>query len=135
MKLASLIFSVSQSTWSPAEQLAPLAAKLSSRQSSVDSSDLPLGVAEDDGLGDGQRVVQVTQSVKLPLLPLHGNEELLDPLQGQLITEGAGLPTEAERERERLVSGDSCDQSRGQRSPRATRMFHPPQQSAVGVAD
>lgn len=53
-------------------------------------SDLPLGVAEDDGLGDGQGVVQVTQGVELPLLPLHGNEELLDPLQGQLITEGAG---------------------------------------------
>lgn len=47
---------------------------------------LSLGVAEDDGLCDGQGVVQVTQGVKLPLLSLHGDEELLDPLQGQLIT-------------------------------------------------
>lgn len=47
---------------------------------------LSFGVAEDDGLCDGQRVVQVTQGVKLPLLSLHGDEELLDPLQGQLIT-------------------------------------------------
>lgn len=49
---------------------------------------LPLGVAEDDGLRDGQRVVQVAQGVKLPLLSLHGHEELLDALQGQLVTEG-----------------------------------------------
>lgn len=93
MKLASLIFSVSQSTWSQREQLARLAAKLSCWKTSVGGcgSDLPLGVAEDDGLGDGQGVVQVTQGVELPLLPLHGNEELLDPLQGQLITEGAGF--------------------------------------------
>lgn len=48
---------------------------------------LSLGVAEDDGLCDGQGVVQVTQGVKLPLLSLHGDEELLDPLQSQLITE------------------------------------------------
>lgn len=61
-------------------------------------SDLPLGVAEDDGLGDGQGVVQVTQGVELPLLPLHGNEELLDPLQGQLIAEGAERRARAERE-------------------------------------
>lgn len=60
-------------------------------------SDLPLGVAEDNGLGDGQGVVQITQSIKLPLLPLHGHKELLDPLQGELITEGAGLHTAADR--------------------------------------
>ncbi len=47
---------------------------------------LPLGVAEDDGLGNGERVVQVTQCVELPLLPLHRHEELLDALQRQLIT-------------------------------------------------
>lgn len=55
---------------------------------SVCVSDLPLGVAEDDGLCDGQGVVQVTQSVKLPLLSLHSHEELFDPLQSQLVTEG-----------------------------------------------
>lgn len=49
---------------------------------------LPLGVAEDDGLCDGQSVVQITQSVKLPLLSLHSHEELLYTLQSQLITGG-----------------------------------------------
>lgn len=48
--------------------------------------DLAFGVAEDDGLRDGQRVVQVTQCVKLPLLSLDGHEKLLDPLQCQFIT-------------------------------------------------
>ena len=47
---------------------------------------LTLGVAEDDGLGDGESVVQVTERVELPLLPLHGYEELLDALQCQLVT-------------------------------------------------
>ncbi len=49
-------------------------------------SDLPLGVAEDDGLCDGQGVVQITQSVKLPFFSLHSHEKLLDPFQSQLIT-------------------------------------------------
>lgn len=49
---------------------------------------LPLGVAEDDGLRDGQGVVQITQSVELPLFSLHGNKELFDPLQRELITKG-----------------------------------------------
>ena len=47
---------------------------------------LTLGVAEDDGLGDGESVVQVAERVELPLLPLHGYEELLDALQCQLVT-------------------------------------------------
>lgn len=41
---------------------------------------LSLGVAEDDCLGDGEGVVQVAQRVKLPLLLLHRNKELLDAL-------------------------------------------------------
>ena len=49
-------------------------------------TDLPLGVAEDDSLRDGEGVIQVTQGVKLPLLPLYCHEELLDALQSQLIT-------------------------------------------------
>ena len=40
------------------------------------------GVAEDDGLGDGQRVIQVAQRVKLPLLLLYCHEELLDAGSG-----------------------------------------------------
>mmetsp|Transcript_25686 Transcript_25686/g.40436 ORF Transcript_25686/g.40436 Transcript_25686/m.40436 type:complete len:375 (-) Transcript_25686:246-1370(-) len=42
-------------------------------------------VAVDDGLGDGQRLVQVAQRVQLPLLALHRHIELLDALQGQLV--------------------------------------------------
>lgn len=30
--------------------------------------DLPASVAEDHGLGDGQRLIQVTQGIQLPLL-------------------------------------------------------------------
>mmetsp|Transcript_11725 Transcript_11725/g.20926 ORF Transcript_11725/g.20926 Transcript_11725/m.20926 type:complete len:393 (-) Transcript_11725:493-1671(-) len=42
-------------------------------------------VAVDDGLGDGQRLVQVAQRVQLPLLALHRHIELLDALQGELV--------------------------------------------------
>lgn len=52
------------------------------------TSDLSLRVTEDDGLCDGECVVKVTQCVKLPLLSLHGNKELFNSLQSQLITEG-----------------------------------------------
>lgn len=47
---------------------------------------LPLGVAEDDRLSDGQGVVEVTEGVKLPLFSLHRHKKLLDAFQGQLIT-------------------------------------------------
>lgn len=48
---------------------------------------LSLCVAEDDRLCDGQGVIEVTECVKFPLLLLYGNKELLDALEGQLITE------------------------------------------------
>lgn len=47
--------------------------------------DLSAGVAEDDGLGDGDGLVQVGESVKLPLFLLNSNVELLDTLQGKLV--------------------------------------------------
>ncbi|KAI6772526.1 hypothetical protein HG530_003484 [Fusarium avenaceum] len=47
--------------------------------------DLSAGVAEDDGLGDSDGLVQVGKSVKLPLLLLNSNVELLNTLQGKLI--------------------------------------------------
>lgn len=53
---------------------------------SVCGTDLSLGVAEDDRLRDGQRVVQITQCVELPLFSLYSHEELLNALQRQLIT-------------------------------------------------
>ena len=37
-------------------------------------------------MGNSESVVEVAQSVELPLLSLHSNEELLDALQGQLVT-------------------------------------------------
>ena len=37
-------------------------------------------------LSDSECIVQVTECIKLPLLPLDSNEELLDPLQRQLVT-------------------------------------------------
>lgn len=96
MKLASLIFSVSQSTWNThvhghRQCLAVMRSYMTDVEKagvawSHPHTHLSFGVAEDDGLCDGQGVVQVTQGVKLPLLSLHGDEELLDPLQGQLIT-------------------------------------------------
>ena len=39
---------------------------------------LPLGIAEDDCLRNGQSVVEITQGVKLPLFLLYGHKELLD---------------------------------------------------------
>mmetsp|Transcript_43107 Transcript_43107/g.77520 ORF Transcript_43107/g.77520 Transcript_43107/m.77520 type:complete len:280 (-) Transcript_43107:428-1267(-) len=46
---------------------------------------LAAGVAVDDGLGDGERFVQITEGVKFPLLLFDGNVKLLDTLKGQLI--------------------------------------------------
>jgi hypothetical protein len=47
--------------------------------------DLPAGVAEDDSLGNGDGLVQVGESVELPILLLNGNVELLDTFEGKLI--------------------------------------------------
>lgn len=46
---------------------------------------LPTGVAEDDGLGDGDRLVEIREGIQLPLLLLDSNVELLDTLEGKLI--------------------------------------------------
>lgn len=51
-----------------------------------DLTHLSLGVAEDDSLSDGQSVIQIAQCIKLPLLSLNSNEELLDTVQCQFIT-------------------------------------------------
>lgn len=48
--------------------------------------DFPASVAEDDGLGDGNSLVQIAKSVELPLLLLYRDVELLDTLEGQLVT-------------------------------------------------
>jgi hypothetical protein len=43
-------------------------------------------VAENDGLGDGQSIIEIAKSVEFPLLLIDLNEELLDSFQCQLIT-------------------------------------------------
>lgn len=45
--------------------------------------DLSTGVAEDDGLGNGDSLVQVGESVELPVFLLNGNVELLDTFEGE----------------------------------------------------
>mmetsp|Transcript_39530 Transcript_39530/g.86102 ORF Transcript_39530/g.86102 Transcript_39530/m.86102 type:complete len:348 (+) Transcript_39530:319-1362(+) len=44
------------------------------------------GVGEDHALCDGKRLVEIAQSVQLPLLTLNVHVELLDTLKGQLVT-------------------------------------------------
>ena len=74
---------------------------------------LPLRVAEDDGLRDRQRVVEVAERVKLPLLPLHGHEELLDALQRQFVAldeDPDGVGHELARHLEDLVRQGGGDE-------------------------
>lgn len=47
--------------------------------------DLAAGVTEDDGLGDGDGLVEIGEGVELPLLLLDSNVELLDTLEGKLL--------------------------------------------------
>lgn len=47
--------------------------------------DLSAGVAEDNGLGDGDSLVQVGEGVELPVLLLDGDVELLDTFEGKLV--------------------------------------------------
>mmetsp|Transcript_8644 Transcript_8644/g.17906 ORF Transcript_8644/g.17906 Transcript_8644/m.17906 type:complete len:289 (-) Transcript_8644:672-1538(-) len=47
---------------------------------------LSLCVAENDSLCDGESIVQIAQSIELPLFTLHCHEELTDSLESQLIT-------------------------------------------------
>ena len=72
--------------------------------------DLSAGVAEDDSLGDGDRLVQVGQSVELPLLLLNSNVELLDTLEGKLILldqDTDGVTHEAGRDLEDVLGHGS----------------------------
>ena len=47
--------------------------------------DLSPGVAVNDGLGDGERLVEIAEGVELPLLAVNGDVELLDTLEGKLV--------------------------------------------------
>ena len=46
--------------------------------------DLPAGVAEDDGLGDGNGLVEIGQGVQFPVLLFNSNVELFDTFEGKL---------------------------------------------------
>lgn len=48
--------------------------------------DLAAGVAEDNGLSDGDRLVQVAKGIQLPFLFLYCDVELLDTFESQLVT-------------------------------------------------
>ena len=78
VKFASRIFSASQSTCKVRRYFKKLVI--------CESTNLALGVTEDNSLCDGQRIVEIAKSIKLPLLLLNGNEELLDTLKGKFIT-------------------------------------------------
>ena len=47
--------------------------------------DLSAGVAEDDSLGDGDSLIEIREGVKLPLLLLNSDVELLDTFEGKLL--------------------------------------------------
>ena len=47
--------------------------------------DLAASVAEDDGLGDGEGLVEVAKGVELPVLALDRDVKLLDTLKGELV--------------------------------------------------
>ena len=66
---------------------------------------LPPGVAEDDGLGDGQSLVEVAEGVQFPFLALDGDVKLADTLKGEflLLDEDAdGVSHESSRHLENL---------------------------------
>jgi len=46
---------------------------------------LSASVAEDDGLGDGDRFVEIAESIQLPFFLFDSDVELLDTFQGQLV--------------------------------------------------
>lgn len=48
--------------------------------------DFTTGVCEDNALGDGQRLVEIAQGIKLPFFFIDIDVELLDTFQGELIT-------------------------------------------------
>jgi hypothetical protein len=48
--------------------------------------DLSSSVAEDDGLSDGESIVQVAKRIELPLLLLDSDKELFDAFESKLIT-------------------------------------------------
>lgn len=46
---------------------------------------LAFGIAENNCLCDGERIIQVAECVKLPFFPFNGNEELFNSFERQLI--------------------------------------------------
>ena len=44
-----------------------------------------IGIAINDSLGDSESLVEITKSLQLPVLTLHGDVELLDTLKGKFV--------------------------------------------------
>lgn len=59
--------------------------ELTLSQSGGDKVDLSLGVAENNGLGNGDGLVQITENLNLVLLSVNVDVELLDTFKGQLV--------------------------------------------------
>eukprot|EP00955_Chlamydomonas_euryale_P102321 365412-Chlamydomonas_euryale.AAC.15 len=72
--------------------------------------DLAARVGKDDRLCDGQRLIQVAQCVQLPVLLVDVDVELLDTLEGQLVT--------LDQNAHRLVHELACDLERLRRQRR-----------------
>lgn len=76
--------------------------------------DLSAGVAEDDGLGDGDSLVEIRKRVELPLLLLNSNVELLDTLEGELLLldqDTDGVPHELGGHLQNILGHGSGEQS------------------------
>lgn len=99
VKLASLIFSVNQSTFTKGKQNVHKRFFTHKHMLSLHINDyisiscipsiymyLSLCVAEYDSLCDGQSIIEITKCIKLPLFSLNSHKELFDAFQCQLVT-------------------------------------------------
>lgn len=99
VKLASLIFSVNQSTCTKGKQNVHKRFFTHKHMLSLHINDyisiscipsiymyLSLCVAEYDSLCDGQSIIEITKCIKLPLFSLNSHKELFDAFQCQLVT-------------------------------------------------
>lgn len=99
VKLASLIFSVNQSTCTKGKQNVHKRFFTHKHMLSLHINDyisiscipsiymyLSLCVAEYDSLCDGQSIIEITKGIKLPLFSLNSHKELFDAFQCQLVT-------------------------------------------------
>lgn len=80
VKFASRIFSANQSTYNKTSLLQKQICF------AIGKTYLASGIAKNNGLSYGQRIVQVAQSIELPFFAFNSDEKLFYSFQGQLIT-------------------------------------------------